>query len=151
MPQIKGPAIFLAQFVQDTPPYNSLSEITRWARDLGYRGVQIPAWDNRLIDLDTAAESQQYCQDLQGQTNGLAITEIATHLFGQLVAVHPAFDDLFDSFAPPQMRHNAPARTAWAKAQMLKAIKASRNLDLNVLPTFSGAFLWHTEIGRAHV
>ncbi len=144
MSQIKGPAIFLAQFAQDTPPYNTLPEITRWARDLGYRGVQIPGWDNRLIDLDKAAESQQYCQDLQGQTNGLAITEIATHLLGQLVAVHPAFDELFDGFAPPQMRHNAPARTAWALEQMTKAIKASRNLGLNVLPTFSGALLWHT-------
>jgi hypothetical protein len=25
---------------------------------LGYRGVQIPAWDGRLFDLDRAAESQ---------------------------------------------------------------------------------------------
>lgn len=144
MSQIKGPAIFLAQFAQDAAPFHTLSAITQWARDLGYLGVQIPAWESRFINLDLAAESRQYCDDLRAQTNGLAITEVATHLLGQLVAVHPAFDALFDGFAPPEVRNNAPARSAWAVDQMTKAIKASRNLGLNVLPTFSGALLWHT-------
>jgi sugar phosphate isomerase/epimerase len=114
MSQIKGPAIFLAQFAQDTPPYNTLEGISRWAKDLGYIGVQIPGWDSRFIDLDKASESQQYCDDLKGQTNGLAITEIATHLLGQLVAVHPAYDILFDSFAPAELHNNPQARTEWA-------------------------------------
>lgn len=144
MSQIKGPAIFLAQFAQDEPPYNSLSAITQWARDLGYIGVQIPGWDSRFIDLDLAATSKQYCDDLKGQANGLEITEIATHLLGQLVAVSPAFDTLFDSFAPAAVHNNPKARTEWAIDQMTKAIKASRNLGLSALPTFSGAFLWHT-------
>jgi len=142
--QIKGPAIFLAQFAQDVPPYNTLPAITQWVKDLGYIGVQIPGWDSHFIDLDKAAESKQYCEDLKGQTNGLEITEIATHLIGQLVAVHPAFDILFDGFAPPALRNNPKARTEWAVDQMTRAIKASRNLGLNVLPTFSGALLWHT-------
>jgi sugar phosphate isomerase/epimerase len=106
--------------------------------------VQVPGWDGRFIDLNLAAQSQQYCDDLEGQTNGLAITEIATHLLGQLVAVHPAFDELFDGFAPVQLRGNPAARSAWATEQMIAAIKGSRNLGLNVLPTFSGALLWHT-------
>lgn len=144
MSQIKGPAIFLAQFAQDVPPYNTLSAITQWAGQSGYIGVQIPGWDSRFIDLEKAAESKQYCDDLRGQTYGLAITEIATHLLGQLVAVHPAYDELFDGFAPPEVRNNPPARTAWAIEQMTRAIKASRNLGLDVLPTFSGALLWHT-------
>jgi len=144
MPQIKGPAIFLAQFAQDDPPYNTLPAITQWVKDLGYLGVQIPGWDSRFIDLELAANSKQYCDDLQGQTSGLAITEIATHLLGQLVAVSPAFDTLFDGFAPVELRNNPPARTAWAVEQMTRAIKASRNLGLDVLPTFSGALLWQT-------
>lgn len=144
MSQIKGPAIFLAQFAQDIAPYNTLSAITQWAGNLGYLGVQIPAWDSHFIDLEQAAESKQYCDDLRGQTSGLAITEIATHLIGQLVAVHPAFDELFDGFAPPALRRHPKERTEWAVAQMIKAIKASRNLGLDTLPTFSGALLWHT-------
>src|ERR1700726_2514602 len=102
MSQIKGPALFLAQFAQDIPPYNTLENITRWAGDLGFVGVQIPANDPRLIDLDKAAESKQYCDDLKGKCNGLAITELATHLLGQLVAVHPAYDVQFDAFAPKE-------------------------------------------------
>ena len=144
MAQIKGPAIFLAQFAQDVAPYHTLPAITQWAKNLGYLGVQIPGWDSRFIDLDKAAESKQYCDDLRAQTNGLAITEIATHLIGQLVAVHPAYDELFDGFAPAELRGNPAARSAWAVEQMTKAIKASRNLGISVLPTFSGALLWPT-------
>lgn len=144
MSQIKGPALFLAQFAQDIPPYNNLQNISAWAKSLGYTGVQLPAWDKRFIDLERAAESQQYCDDLKGQCNGLAITEIATHLLGQLVAVHPAYDIMFDAFAPQTLRNNPIARTAWANDQMIKAIKASHNLGLTAMPTFSGALLWHT-------
>lgn len=144
MSQIKGPAIFIAQFAQDEPPYNTLSNITAWVKGLGYKGVQIPGWDSRFIDLDKAAESKQYCDDLKGQCNGLEITEIATHLLGQLVAVHPAYDIMFDAFAPTEVHNNPKARAEWAVSQVTKAIKASRNLGLNVLPTFSGALLWHT-------
>ncbi len=105
--QIKGPALFLAQFAQDVPPYNTLENITQWAKDLGFLGVQIPASDKRLIDLDKAAESKQYCDDLKGRCNGLAITELATHLIGQLVAVHPTYDVQFDAFAPKEL-HGHP-------------------------------------------
>ena len=144
MSQIKGPAIFLAQFAQDTAPYNTLANISQWAKGLGYAGVQIPAWDAHFVDLDKAAESKEYCEDLKGQTNGLAITELATHLIGQLVAVHPAFDIMFDAFAPAELHNNPKERQKWATGRMIKAIKASRNLGLDVLPTFSGALLWHT-------
>jgi sugar phosphate isomerase/epimerase len=141
---IKGPALFLAQFVQDTPPYDTLENITQWAKDMGFIGIQIPAWDSRLIDLDQAAESKQYCDDLKGRCNGLEITELATHLIGQLVAVHPAYDVLFDAFAPQALHGHPRERTEWAMGQMLKALRASSNLGLSVLPTFSGALLWHT-------
>src|SRR5579883_995087 len=129
MSQIKGPALFLAQFAQDVPPYNTLENITQWAKDLGFIGIQIPGWDCRFIDLDKAAESKQYCDDLKGRCNGLAVTEIATHLLGQLVAVHPAYDIMFDAFAPQELHGNPQARTEWAVNQMTKAINASRNLN----------------------
>jgi sugar phosphate isomerase/epimerase len=142
MAQIKGPAIFLAQFMGDEAPFTNLPDITAWAKSLGYTGVQIPAWEPRLIDVEKAASSKTYCHELQGQTNGLAITELASHLIGQLVAVHPAYDDLFDSFAPPQVHGDPKARTAWAVNQMKLCIKASANLGLKTLATFSGALLW---------
>ncbi len=144
MSQIKGPAIFLAQFLGDVPPFDNLENITRWAKSLGFMGVQIPSWDSRVIDLEKAAASKSYCEDLRGKCNGLEVTELASHLQGQLVAVHPAYDQLFDGFAAPSVRGKPKARTAWAVDQMKKVIKASANLGLSVVPTFSGAFLWHT-------
>ncbi len=144
MSLIKGPAIFLAQFLGDEEPFNTLENITAWAKSLGFIGVQIPAWDGRVIDLAAAAESKTYCDELKGRCNGLAITELATHLQGQLVAVHPAYDTLFDGFAAPEVRGNPVARTDWAVDQMKKTIKASANLGLTAIPTFSGAFLWPT-------
>ena len=142
MSQIKGPAIFLAQFMGDDAPFNSLPSITEWAKSLGYLGVQLPSWDGRVMDLKKAAESKTYCDDLKGQTNGLAITELASHLQGQLVASHPAYDEMFDAFAAPEVRGNPKARSAWATQQMKLAIRASANLGLKVTPSFSGAMLW---------
>ena len=144
MSQIKGPAIFLAQFADDSAPFDTLENITAWAKSLGFEGIQIPAWDGRFIDIDKAAESKAYCEDLKGKCNGLTITELATHLQGQLVAVHPAYDILFDGFAPESVQGNPAARTKWAVDQMKKTIKASANLSLSAVPTFSGALLWHT-------
>jgi len=144
--QIKGPAIFLAQFASDTAPFNSLKDIVNWAASLGYKGVQVPTWEKSLIDLELAATSQTYCDELKGicAEAGIEITELSTHLQGQLVAVHPAYDELFDAFAPDEVKGNANARTAWAINQLKLAAKASRNLGLNAHATFSGALLWHT-------
>ncbi len=102
---MKGPALFLAQFLGDTAPYDRLETLARWAADLGYMGVQIPC-DPRLIDLPLAAESKDYCDELRGMLRRYDIepTELSTHLQGQLVAVHPAYDQLFDGFAPPELR-----------------------------------------------
>jgi len=143
MSQIKGPAIFLAQFLGSEAPFDTLEHITAWAGSLGYIGVQIPARNKKnKIDLGIAAESKGYCDELEGRCSGLAITELSSHLQGQLVAVHPAYDILFDAFADEAVRGNPKARTRWAVDQMKKAVRASRNLGLDVLPTFSGALLW---------
>ncbi len=144
MKTIKGPAIFLAQFMDDNPPYNSLDGLCKWASDLGYKGVQIPTTDPRLIDLVKAAESQTYCDELKGKINsyGLEITELSTHIQGQLVAVHPAHDIMFDVFAPQHLKENYKGRTEWAIQQLKHAAIASQRLDLKAHATFSGSLLW---------
>ena len=143
---MKGPAIFLAQFAGDEAPFNSLPAMAQWAAGLGYKGVQIPSWDARLFDLATAATSQDYCDEVAGvcREAGVEITEISTHLQGQLVAVHPAYDELFDAFAPPELRGKPAERAQWAAEQVGMGARASRRLGLSAHPTFSGALLWHT-------
>jgi sugar phosphate isomerase/epimerase len=144
MKTIKGPALFLAQFAGDAPPFNSLDAICGWAASLGYAGVQIPTWDGRLFDLGKAATSDAYCDEVKGiiARHGLAITELSTHLQGQLVAVHPAYDESFDSFAPASVRRNPKARQEWAVEQVRLAARASRRLGLDAHVSFSGALAY---------
>lgn len=146
MQTIKGPGIFLAQFLSDTAPFHTLADICKWAAGIGFKGIQIPSWDARVIDLKQAAESRTYADEINGivQQHGLHITELSTHLQGQLVAVHPAYDNLFDGFAPASLQGNSAARTEWAVQQLKYAAKASANLGLKAHATFSGALLWHT-------
>lgn len=144
MKTIKGPALFLAQFASDNAPFNSWASITKWAADCGYVGVQVPSWDERLIDLEKAATSEVYCDEFKGQAveNGIEVTELSTHLQGQLVAVHPAYDVAFDGFAAPSVHGNPTARQKWAVDQVMKAISASKNLGIAQHVTFSGALAW---------
>jgi sugar phosphate isomerase/epimerase len=144
MKTIQGPAIFLAQFAGDTAPFNNLQNISHWASSLGYKGVQIPSWDGRLFNLKLAAESKTYCEEVLATltTHGLHLTELSTHLQGQLVAVHPAYDLMFDGFAPEGFRGNRQERQEWAVEQLLFAAKASANLGLKAHATFSGALAW---------
>lgn len=146
MKTIKGPGIFLAQFMGEQPPFNNLEEICKWAASLGFKAIQIPTWESRLIDLKLAAESKTYADELKGKIRsyGLEISELSTHLQGQLVAVHPAYDELFDAFAPSELRGNSKTRTEWAIQQLKYGAKASQHLGLTAHPTFSGSLLWHT-------
>ena len=144
MKTIKGPAIFLAQFAGDDAPYNTLDGMAGWAAGHGYVGIQIPSWDARLFDLKLAAESKSYCDEVLGTAarHGLAVTELSTHLQGQLVASHPAFDTLLDAFAPAELAGNAKAKQAWAVQQLEFAATASFNMGLKAHATFSGALAW---------
>lgn len=146
MRTIKGPAIFLAQFMSGKAPFNSLENISGWAASLGYKGVQIPSWDARCINLQLAAESKTYAEEIKGivENAGLRITELTTHLQGQLIAVHPGFNPMFNGFAPEKFHSDPTARQEWAVQQLKYAAKASENLGLKTHATFSGALLWHT-------
>ena len=144
MRTIKGPGLFLAQFMDEHPPFDSLSAIAPWVAAMGYCGVQVPANDPRCINLQLAATSDSYCDELKGllADHGLALTELSTHIQGQLVAVHPAMDAMFDGFAPAAVRGRPAARTEWATDQLRLAALASRRLGLSAHATFSGALLW---------
>ncbi len=144
MKTLKGPGLFLGQFAGDAPPFNSLAAIAAWAKGCGFEGVQIPSWDRRLFDLRLAADSDAYCDEVRGTLAeaGVALTELSTHLQGQLVAVHPAYDTLVDGFADPSVRGRPAARQEWAVEQLHLAARASRRLGLAAHATFSGALAW---------
>lgn len=143
MKTIKGPAIFLAQFVGDKAPFDTLDNLGQWAASLGYKGIQVPT-DPKLFDLEKAAASKTYCDDIKGRLAemGIEITELSTHIQGQLVAVHPAYDEMFDGFAPAELRGKPQARQEWAVNQLKYAAKASQHLGLKSHATFSGALAW---------
>lgn len=145
MKQVKGPALFLAQFISDDAPFNALSSLVQWAASMGYKGVQIPTSDVHIFDLKRAAESQEYCDEVKliCAEVGVEITELSTHLQGQLVACHPAYSEMFDNFCPLEYRGNPSARTTWATDQLMMAAQASRRLGLSAHATFSGALMWH--------
>lgn len=116
MRTIKGPGIFLAQFIGGQSPFNTTDGLAQWAAGLGYKAIQMPCNHASLFDVEQAAVSQTYCDDIRGMLaqHGLTISELSTHLEGQLVAVHPTYDDAFDGFAPQAVRGNSQARQVWA-------------------------------------
>ncbi|WP_341224931.1 sugar phosphate isomerase/epimerase [uncultured Arcticibacterium sp.] len=144
MKTIKGPAVFLAQFLGDDAPFNSLDGLADYMGGKGYKGIQLPTWDPRVIDLAKAAESKTYCDELKGKMKdkGLEITELSTHLQSQLVASHPTYDAMYDAFAPAEVHGNEPARRAWAIQQCKLGAQASKNLGLTSHVGFSGALAW---------
>ena len=141
---MKGPAIFLAQFISENPPFNTLDSICKWVASLGYRGVQIPSWDSRLFDLNKAGTSRGYCEEIKGvvASHGLEITELAAHLQGQMVATNPSFDTLLDGLCPEHVRGNPSKRSEWAVESLKLTASASNHLGLDRMATFSGALLW---------
>lgn len=144
MNTIKGPAVFLAQFIGDKAPFNSMEGLCKWAASMGYKGIQIPVNHPHLFDVEKAAQSAAYADDFKGivTSHGLEITELSTHLEGQLIAVHPSYSKAFDAFAPAGVRGNNAARTEWATTKVRQAIQASSRLGLNAQAAFSGALAW---------
>lgn len=144
MKTIKGPGIFLAQFIREQVPFNSFDGIIKWAAGLGYKGIQVPTWDSRMIDLDTAAGSKTYCDEYLGkiEENGLELIELAAYLQGQVMAVHPAYEIMFEAFYPKGLQPKQ--RTEWATDQLRKVINASEKMGTKNISVLSGSFAWHT-------
>ena len=140
--QIKGPGIFLAQFMGDKPPYNSLDHIIKWVSNLGYKGVQIPTWESRLIDIDQASQSKDYCDELKGKlaAGQLECIELGAYLAGQCMAMHPAYEKLFQPFYPSGLKETE--RIQWATDHLKKAVDASVNLGTKNISTLSGGLAW---------
>ena len=128
MRTILGPAIFLAQFADDQAPFNSLDGMAHWASQLGFVGVQIPSWDSRLFNLKLAAESRDYCEEVLGilDAAGLKLTELSTHLQGQLVASNPSYDAMLDGFAPRELSGRPKEQQEWAVQQLQWAASGRR-------------------------
>ena len=141
---IKGPGVFLAQFLAPQPPFDRLPTLAKWAAGLGYRGLQIPTFNPAILDLDRAADSDTYCDEVRGMLadQGLSITELSVHRQGHLVAVHPVYDDTVDIFAPERLRGGPEARQAWAVDQVIKGARAARRLGLDRVVGFPGTLLW---------
>lgn len=105
--------------------------------------MQIPCNHPAIFDVERAAASQTYCDEVSGvlAEHGLAISELSTHLEGQLVAVHPAYDAAFDAFAPAALHGDPQARQRWAVEKVKQAAVASGRLGLKAHATFPGR--WH--------
>ncbi|MCZ4057911.1 sugar phosphate isomerase/epimerase [Pantoea sp. LMR881] len=144
MKTLKGPGIFLSQFIGQQAPFHSLEGLAQWAAALGYKALQIPCNHPHIFDVEQAATSQTYCDDIAGllSQHGLVISELSTHLEGQLIAVHPAHDVAFDGFAPAEVRGNNVRRSEWAINKVRQAAAASANLGLQAHATFSGSLAW---------
>jgi sugar phosphate isomerase/epimerase len=136
MKTMKGPGIFLAQFIGAQAPFNTLDGMAQWAAGLGYQALQIPCNHPAIFDVERAATSQTYCDDSRRLAeHGLVISELSTHLEGQLVAVHPAYDAAFDAFAPPRCAKSAGA-PAVGGGKVRQAAVASARLGLQAMRPF---------------
>jgi sugar phosphate isomerase/epimerase len=142
MQTIKGPAIFLAQFLADEPPFNTIKSIALWAASLGYKGVQVPSWDSRLIDLNTAAQSKTYCEDYLAQIEdqGLELVELAAYIQGQAMGISPAYELLFQHFFPKKLSDRE--RMLWASTQLKNTILAAEKMGTTNVSVLSGGLAW---------
>jgi sugar phosphate isomerase/epimerase len=142
MQTIKGPAIFLAQFFSNDAPFNDIISIGKWASNLGYKGVQIPTWDARAIDLNKAADSKNYCEEYKGklQAIGLEVVELASYLQGQAMAMPAVYEDLFQAFYPAGL--NDQQRVIWATEELKKTVLASKNMGTKHISVLSGGLAW---------
>jgi sugar phosphate isomerase/epimerase len=142
MKTIQGPGIFLAQFLRDTEPFNSIEAVAQWVASFGYKGVQIPTWDRRIFNLDVAANSKGYCEDYKGKLRevGLEAIELASYLQGQVMAIHPAYELLFQPFFPIGL--NSLERTNWASEELRKSIIASGYFGTKNISVLSGGLAW---------
>jgi sugar phosphate isomerase/epimerase len=140
---IRGPGLFISQFIGAEPPFDSLGDLAAWASDLGFKALQIPVSDARLKDLAGRSEKDAVARiEAVVSKTGLAISEIAAQRSGQLLAVHPAYDETMDILASPEVRGQPAARQAQAAQDLRRAITRAAILGTGKIVTFSGGLAW---------
>jgi sugar phosphate isomerase/epimerase len=144
MKTIDGPGVFLAQFIAPEPPFDRLCTLAAWAAEKGFRAVQLPTFNPAIFDVENAAESDAYCDEVKGLLagHGLVISELSTHRPGHVLGAHSVYGDIVDVFLPAGARGSPSARIAWAMDQLLKAARATKRLGLTRHVTMSGGLLW---------
>jgi sugar phosphate isomerase/epimerase len=140
---MQGPGLFISQFIGQEPPFNTLEGLARWAAGLGFKALQIPASDPRLIDVAGLSEGKaDVAIAAILAAAGLEISEVSAHRAGQLLAVHPAYDDVMDALALPAVRGNPQARRKAAEHGLRRAIALAAALGAGRVATLSGGFAW---------
>ena len=140
---IAGPGLFISQFIGSEPPFDTLSGIAAWAEELGFKALQIPVSDPRLKDLAELPDKDaaSTIESVMSKA-GLVVSEIAAARAGQLLAVHPAYDETMDVLAPPEVRGRPAARQAWAEQELRRAIARGAILNAGSVVVFSGGLAW---------
>jgi sugar phosphate isomerase/epimerase len=140
---IQGPGLFISQFIGPEPPFDTLRGLARWAADRGFKALQTPVADPRLSDLRDLSDAATIAaiESIMVET-GLTISEVSAHRAGQLLAVHPAYDDIMDALAAPALRGDPPARRRAAEQDVRRAIARAAALGARRVVTFSGGFAW---------
>src|ERR1700722_18435108 len=140
---IQGPGLFISQFIGPEPPFNTLGGISHWAAELGFKALQIPVSAVGLSDLAELSERDAIAaiETILG-ANGLTVSEVSAHRAGQLLAVHPAYDDVMDALASPDVRGNSRARRKQAKHDLRRAISNAAALGARRVAVLSGGFAW---------
>lgn len=140
---IKGPALFVAQFIGPPPLFETLPALADFAAGLGFKALQLPIHDPRIVDAERV-DDRDYVHAIAATLGaaGLATSEVAAHRAGQLLAVHPAYDDVVDILAPAAVRGDPAARQARAEADLRRAIILAAQLGAHKVATFSGGLAW---------
>lgn len=140
---LKGPAIFLAQGWKK-PGWTTLEECARTAASLGYKGLQGFLWGGGPIDVELAAQSTTYCEDIQATATGAgcSIVELADHCDSQLVSCSPTYARLHAWPAPEAIRRDRKAVKEWAQERAKNVVRATRNFGFDRVAMFSGTYLF---------
>lgn len=140
---MRGPGLFISQFIGAQPPFDTLTGLAEWARGLGFKALQIPLSDPRLKDLAGLPDEEALAriESVVSQA-GLVVSEIAAQRSGQLLAVHPAYDETMDVLAAPDVRGRPAARQAQAERDLRRAIGRASALGAGKVVVFSGGLAW---------
>jgi sugar phosphate isomerase/epimerase len=140
---IQGPGLFISQFVGAEPPFDTLGGLAEWARRLGFKALQIPVADSRLKDLAGLSDKDTLSkiESVMSKT-GMVVSEIAAARAGQLLAVHPAYDETMDALASPDVRGRPAERQARAVQDLRHAIARAAILGTRKVVAFSGGLAW---------